>query len=150
MLIGKSYHSLDTQRRVTIPKTMRGEIGKNPVLTRGFDGGIFLLPEDFWQGIMNNLEHHTFTKKKSRDFLRLLSNDAYPASFDDLGRMTIPASLAEAFGITKEVVIVGSLQYIEVWDRDRYHSYLDGIADQAEEIAESIEWENHAHTSAEE
>ncbi len=150
MLIGKSYHSLDAQRRVTVPKHMRGELGSQPVLTRGFDGGIFLLPETFWQGLMNTLEHQPFTKKRARDFLRLLSNDAYPVSTDSLGRITIPQSLAESFGIAKDVVVVGSLQYIEVWDRDRYNTYFDEMAESAEDIAETLEWKDeHARTSHE-
>lgn len=142
MLIGKSYNSLDTQRRVTVPKHMRTVLGDTPVLTRGFDGGIFLLPQTFWQGLVNNLEHQPFTKKRSRDFLRLLSNDAYEVQPDSLGRITLPQSLAEAFELQKDVVIVGSLQYIEIWDRDRYHTYLDSITETAEDIAESLEWKD--------
>lgn len=108
------------------------------------------MPETFWQSLVNNLAHQPFTKKRARDFLRLLSNDAYPVEPDKLGRITIPESLAEQFGLQKEVVIVGSLQYLEVWDRDRYHTYLDSIANQAEDIAESLEWEDdYARSSVE-
>lgn len=150
MLIGKSYHSLDTQRRVTVPKHMRGDLGAQPILTRGFDGGLFLLPESFWQGLMNTLEHQPFTQKRSRDFVRLLSNDAYPVTPDALGRVTIPNDLAAAFGLSKDVVIVGSLQYIEVWDRERYHTYFDTVSQDAEVIAESLNWkDDHARASNE-
>lgn len=91
---------------------------------------------------MNNLEHQPFTKKRARDFMRLLSNDAYEVTPDSLGRITLPQSLAEAFGLQKDVVIVGSLQYIEIWDRERYHAYLDTISETAEDIAESLEWKD--------
>ncbi len=125
---------------------MRGELGSAPILTRGLDGGLFLLPEPFWSSLVNNLENQPFTKKRARDFLRLMSNDAYPVEPDRLGRITIPEALAKLAGLGKDIVVVGSLQYAEVWDRDRYHQYLESIADQAEEIAESLEWgEDHAH-----
>ncbi len=140
MLIGKSYHLLDSQRRVTIPKNLRGELGSQPILTRGLDGGIFLLPEVFWFTLVNNLENQTFTKKKARDFLRLMSNDAYPVEPDRLGRITIAESLATLAGLRKEVVVVGSLQYAEIWDRDKYHQYLDSLSGETENIAESLEW----------
>lgn len=142
MLVGKSYHSLDAQRRLTIPKHMRTNLGDEPMLTRGLDGGVFLLPQSFWNTLVNNLEHQPFTKKRSRDFLRLLSNDAYSVAPDSLGRITIPESLAEAFALKRDAVVVGSLQYIEIWDRERYHTYLDTIANSAEEIAESMEWKD--------
>lgn len=142
MLVGKSYHSLDAQRRLTIPKHMRTNLGDEPMLTRGLDGGIFLLPQAFWTQLVNNLEHQPFTKKRARDFLRLLSNDAYAVTPDSLGRITLPESLAQVFGLQRDIVIVGSLQYIEIWDRDRYHTYVDSIAASAEEIAESMEWKD--------
>ena len=142
MLVGKSYHSLDTQRRVPVHKHMRGDLGSQPMITRGLDGGLFLLPESFWQGLMNTLEHQPFTQKRARDFMRLLSNDAYPVSADALGRITIPGDLANAFGLTKDVVVVGSLQYIEIWDRERYNTHFDEVAKSAEDIAETLNWKN--------
>lgn len=104
------------------------------------------MPETFWSTFVNNLENQPFTKKRSRDFLRLMSNDATQVVPDRLGRITITESLAQFAGLNKDVVIVGSLQYAEVWDRDRYHHYLDSLAGQAEEIAESVEWNGeYAH-----
>jgi len=141
MLIGKAYNSLDTQRRVTIPKGMRTQLGSQAVLTRGLDGGIFLLPESYWQLLVNNLTQQPFTKKGARDFWRYLSNDAYPVEPDNLGRITVPESLSEFAQLQKEVVVVGSLQYIEIWDLKRYHEYLDNLTQNAEEIAENLPWE---------
>lgn len=146
MLIGKSYHLLDSQRRVTIPKGLRGELGENPILTRGFDGGLFLVPEPFWHALLKNLDNQPFTKKRARDFWRLLSNDASRVEPDRLGRITVTEPLSALAQLKKEVVVVGSLQYVEIWDRDLYHHYLDSLSGQAEEIAESLDWgEQHAH-----
>ena len=146
MLLGKSYHLLDSQRRVTIPKTMRGELGGSPILTRGFDGGLLLLPEPFWISLVNNLDTQPFTKRKTRDFLRVISNDAYPLEPDKLGRVTIDETLATLAQLKKDVVIVGSLRYAEIWDRDAYHAYVDNLTENAAEIAESLEWgESYAY-----
>lgn len=148
MLIGKSYHSVDAQRRVTIPKSMRASLGEDPILTRGLDGGVFLFPQPQWLSLVKNLENQPFTKRQTRDFLRLISNEAYPVSIDSLGRMTLPESLSQLAQLTKDVVVVGSLQYAEIWDRDIYHEYLDQLENKAEEIAENLPWkEEHAHTS---
>lgn len=141
MLLGKSYHLLDLQRRVTIPKSMRGELGATPILTRGLDGGLLLLPETFWSEFVNNLETQPFTKKRSRDFIRLISNEAAAVEPDRLGRITISESLAQLARLQKDVVIVGSLRYVEIWDREKYHEYVDGLSGEAEAIAESLEWD---------
>src|SRR5690606_32127613 len=108
----------------------------------------FLLPESYWQMLVNNLTQQPFTKKGARDFWRYLSNDAYPVEPDNLGRITVPESLAEFAHLQKDVVVIGSLQYIEIWDRDRYHEYLDSLNENAEEIAENLPWEgNDARSS---
>lgn len=148
MLLGKAYNSLDAQRRVTIPKTMRGQLGSTAVLTRGLDGGLFLLPADYWQKLVNNLTQLPFTKKRARDFWRYLSNDAYEVQPDNLGRITIPETLTSFAQLTKEVVVVGSMQYIEIWDQPKYHKYLDELSKNAEEIAEELPWEEGTYARA--
>ncbi len=148
MLLGKAYNSLDNQRRVIIPKHMRGHLGASAVITRGLDGGLFLFPQEYWLKLVNNLTHLPFTQKKARDFWRYISNEAYEVQPDNLGRITLPTSLTELAKLQKEVVVVGSMQYIEVWDRNQYHQYLDQISDQAEEIAESLSWENQTQTGS--
>ncbi len=149
MLLGKAYNSLDAQRRVTVPKAMRGQLGATAVLTRGLDGGLFLLPGDYWQKLVNNLTQLPFTKKRARDFWRYISNDAYEVQPDNLGRITIPAALAEFAHFEKDVVVIGSMQYIEIWDQKKYHGYLDELTKNAEEIAEDLPWEEgtYARTS---
>jgi DNA-binding transcriptional regulator/RsmH inhibitor MraZ len=47
--------------------------------------------------------------------------------------------LKEFAQIDKQVVIVGSLEYIEIWDVERYHQYLDYLEKNGEAIAESID-----------
>ena len=150
MLLGKAYNSLDTQRRLISPKTTRAQLGSTSVLTRGLDGGLFLLPSDYWQKLVNNLTQLPFTKKRARDFWRYLSNDAYEIATDNLGRITVPPSLAEFAQLQKDVVVVGSMQYIEIWDQQKYHQYLDEINKNAEEITEELPWEEgtYARTSA--
>ncbi len=144
MLLGSYYNTLDAQRRVTIPKALRADLGGNPIITRGLDGGIFLFPESQWTQFVNNLEQQSFTKKHTRDFLRYMTNQAFGGAPDTLGRLTLPEPLAVSAGISRDVVVVGSLQYVEIWDRDRYHAYLDGMSEKAEEIAESMEWGSDA------
>jgi MraZ protein len=145
MLLGSFYNTLDPQRRVTIPKSLRSELGQNPIITRGLDGGIFLFPESHWTQFVNNLEQQSFTKKNVRDFLRYMTNDAFSGSPDSLGRLTLPPNLAQAAGIERDIVVVGSLQYVEIWDRDRYHAYLQGVSERAEAISEELEWSTDAH-----
>jgi MraZ protein len=138
MLIGRYYHTLEEKGRVSLPKTFR-ENSDHWVVTRGLDGGLFLFTEaDFTQQV-RELEQRTFTKKSNRDYIRLMTNDAQTVSPDKNGRVQLPEYLIEFASLQKHLVIVGSLNRLEIWDRDLYHQYLDAIEPQAEAIAESLE-----------
>lgn len=137
MFIGRYYHTIEEKGRVSLPKTFR-EQEKQWVITRGLDGGVFLFPHQNYQEQVQTLSQLGFTKKAHRDFVRLLTNDAEEVEADRLGRITLPEHLRATAQLTKQVVIVGSFERIEIWDVEKYHAYVDTLAEHAEEIAEKI------------
>ncbi len=137
MFIGKFYHSLEEKGRISLPKKFRQE-SKSWVITRGLDGGLFIFKEEDFEKEIAKFESRTFTNKNNRDFIRLMTNEAQTLQPDKTGRVQLPEYLIEFAKLDKSVVVVGSLSRIEVWDRDRYHNYIDGIENKTEEIAESL------------
>ena len=107
-------------------------------MTRGLDGCLFLLQESNFKKELEKIAQSTFTKKANRDLLRLMTNEAKELSADENGRVNLPDYLIDFAKLKKNVVIVGSLDHLEVWDQDSYHLYIDQIEGQAESIAESI------------
>lgn len=138
MLLGKYYHTLEANGRISLPKSFRTE-HEIWIVTRGLDGGLFLFGQEVFEQELNNLNERSFTKKRNRDFVRLLANEAKDVTPDSTGRVQLPEYLIEFAGLTKDVVIVGSLNKVEIWDRDRYHAYLETIEPEAESISESLE-----------
>ena len=141
MFIGRYYHKLEDKGRVSLPKKFR-EIEKDWIVTRGLDGGLFVFKKSDFVEKIEEISQRTFTKKKNRDFVRLMVNEASQVTADSNGRVPLPEYLIKSAQLKKELVIVGSYSYLEVWDMDKYHQYLDTLEDQAENIAESIENEN--------
>jgi len=138
MYIGTYYHTLEEQGRVSLPKSFR-EINNKWIVTRGLDGGLFIFPEDSFQEKLQKIsENHVFTKKAHRDFVRLMTNEAQAIEVDQNGRVNLPDYLIQFAHLNKDLAIVGSLDYIEVWERDLYHQYIDKLEDSAEEIAEKV------------
>lgn len=137
MFIGKFYHSLEEKGRISLPKKFRQE-SKSWVITRGLDGGLFIFKEEDFEKEIAKFESRTFTNKNNRDFIRLMTNEAQTLQPDKTGRVQLPEYLIEFAKLDKSIIVVGSLSRIEVWDRDRYHNYIDGIENKTEEIAESL------------
>jgi len=138
MFIGKYYFKLEGKGRISLPKEFR-QTATDWIVTRGMDGCLFIIPEDQFVTDYQKIINRTFTKKDHRDLGRLLANEAKSVSADNNGRVSIPGHLIEFAKLTGELVIVGSFNRIEVWDRERYHSYLDNLEPQMEEISERIE-----------
>lgn len=137
MLIGKYYHHLEAKGRVSLPAKFR-EVSKSWIVTRGMDGCLFLLQEGNFKKELEKIAQSSFTKKANRDLVRLMTNEAQELSADDNGRVNLPDYLISFAALVKNIVVVGSLDHLEIWDQDRYHNYIDQIEDKAEEIAESI------------
>jgi MraZ protein len=136
--IGRYYHALEQKGRVSIPKSFREVIGETAVITRGLDGCLFLFELENWQRVAQEAASLPLTKKQARAWMRLLANNASELSFDHLGRILIPPDLRTQANLDKEVVVVGSLTHVELWDRETYHRYLDSVNETAEDIAESL------------
>jgi MraZ protein len=139
MFIGTYYHTLESQNRVSVPKTFRSELTSGSVITYGLDGCLFIFTADSWSKLVNKLETLPLTSKPARDFLRLLTYHATPLDTDKLGRTHLPDNLLSVSGISKEIVFAGALTRVEVWDKARYHTYVDGLASQSGELESALQ-----------
>lgn len=137
MFIGTFYHHLEAKGRVSLPKKFR-EQETNWIVTRGLDGGLFVFRESQFGQHLQELEERSLTKKMNRDFIRLMTNEASQISVDNNGRVQLPEYLIKFADLTKDIVILGSYRWIEIWDVNKYHEYRDTLEDQAEAIAEQL------------
>jgi len=123
MLIGEYQHTIDTKKRLAIPAKMRAELGEKVVITRGLDGCLFVYTAGMWQELAAKLGQAPVGSEMSRGFVRLLLSGANEVELDSLGRVLVPDTLKQYAGLTKNVVIVGVYNRLEVWDKDRWMSY---------------------------
>lgn len=138
MFIGKYYHRLEDKGRLSLPKKFRDQ-ESNWVITRGLDGCLFLLRAENFEKEIQKISNSSFTKKANRDLVRLMTNEAQELTTDQNGRVNLPNYLIDFASLKKELVVVGSLDHIEIWDQEKYHHYIDQIEAKAEEIAENVE-----------
>lgn len=139
MFYGSYSHSLDSKGRLVIPSKMRKELDDNLFVMKGFDGALSLYKSsDFDKLIqeLNNLEYH---KKNSRAYLRVQLASVIELEIDRLGRVQLPTQLLNKYQIGKDVIVIGALDHIEVWDQKEYEKYVEEYESNFETLAESIE-----------
>lgn len=138
MLMGEYHHNIDEKNRLIIPSKFRYELGEKFIITRGLDGCLFVYPMNEWNKIIEKLNTLPFTKKDARAFLRFFLSGATECIFDRQGRVNIQSSLVDYAHISKECVIVGVNDRLEIWSRECWDKFLTSNNDDLSDIAENL------------
>jgi len=75
---------------------------------------------------------------EARDLKRFFFNYSHDTELDGANRVMIPPMLMEYAGLDKEVVVTGSGECLEVFDRAKYYAYSDDVLTRVPEIAASL------------
>jgi MraZ protein len=124
MFIGTYDHSLDPKGRVILPRKFRDELGQDMVFTKGIERCLYLFPLAEFAAFADKLRSLPLTERPSRDFVRVFVAGASQETADTQGRVVIPQALREYAGLTKDVVVVGQLSRIELWDKVEWKRYM--------------------------
>lgn len=138
MFTGSYEHTVDTKGRIIVPSKFRDELGEKFIITFGLDGCLYMYPMNKWEDFVNKLSSLP-GGKQSRELQRYFLASAVESEIDKQGRTLIPAQLREKVNIEKNVMIVGMMGKIEIWDKilwDKNNSELGDINEIAEQLAE--------------
>ncbi len=86
--------------------------------------GRYVFPLAEFEAFAVKLRTLPLTERPSRDFVRVFVAGASQESADAQGRVVIPQPLREYAGLAKDVVVVGQLSRIEIWDRSEWERYI--------------------------
>ncbi|MBL4771281.1 MAG: division/cell wall cluster transcriptional repressor MraZ [Planctomycetes bacterium] len=126
---GESNHSVDSKKRVFVPKRfqqglpMDSQGSRVAVLTRGLDGCLYLFPEKGFNRAIQRLNTEAFAPKEALRLQRLIFSVSQRITLDGSGRLLLPAKLVAMAGISKDVVMVGVMDRIEIWSADRWTAF---------------------------
>lgn len=123
MLCGRTYHTMDAKNRITIPQSLRAEIGETVYVTVGYDKNLFIMPCDTFNKLAEKVLAVAETSVESREFRRTFFGDAVMCQLDKTGRLILPPLLIEHANIQKDVVIIGIYDKLEVWSKESYDAY---------------------------
>jgi MraZ protein len=136
---GHFDYSLDAKNRLNVPPKFRTAFSAGVVLAKGLEPCIWLWPPDafehFTQQVLGGLNPVSAERRK---LTRYVAGNSFDAELDSAGRVTLNQALLDHAGIGKEVVVVGVLDYLEVWARNRWLASQDELAAEIGEIAEGV------------
>jgi MraZ protein len=138
MFIGQYGHTLDEKGRLSVPVKFRAALAEGLVVTRGLDRSLFLYPKTEWERLAQKLAALPLGASDTRAFARLMLAGAMEADVDGSGRVTIPSYLREYANLTKDVVITGLYDRLEIWDAETWKTYCAKTEAEGNDIAERL------------
>lgn len=139
---GQFRYSVDQKGRVALPVRLRKSISPvsndTLVITRGFEPCIFLYPLDEWAKVEEQIRTLATANPKHRFVQREIMSWSVEATLDAQSRISIPQEHMQYAGIEREVLILGILDRIEIWNPTRFEEYMKTQPETYESVAAEV------------
>lgn len=126
---GQVRHAMDSKHRVTLPSRWRREGGVDefyllPDQTRDFLN--VLPPVEFHRLNDKLMSDPAISELQKRQVNRLYFSQAQLCGLDAQHRLLIPDEFCRQVGLETELVLVGAVARIEIWDPARFQRLAEG------------------------
>jgi MraZ protein len=142
---GTFEHALDAKHRLTIPAKFRGALSSGVVLAASHETEpgqprcvAIWTPDAYDQFTGSTLAGLNPSTPKARELRRFFFNASADTELDSAHRVMIPSFLMSYAGLDKDVVVTGSGECLEVWDRQRYAQNFEEVLARIPDIAASL------------
>jgi transcriptional regulator MraZ len=142
---GTFEHALDAKHRLTIPSKYRAALAGGVVLAASMEttetaprSMSIWTPEAYDEYTTAALAGINPLSPKARDLKRFFFNYSHDTELDSAHRVMIPPMLMDYAGLGKEVVVTGSGECLEVFDRTAYAAYSSDVLIRVPDLAASL------------
>jgi MraZ protein len=117
---GSFEHTVDTKGRVSVPSRFRDILADRYegklVLAMDFDKCLTVYPLEEWEKLEVKIQALPAMKQEVKDFVRFFFSSAIECELDKQGRILIPSPHRGHASISKNVILIGIINKIEIWD----------------------------------
>lgn len=132
---GTFDHTLDAKNRLTVPARYRATLSEGVVMAVPLD-------QQACVGVWRPGEYEAYTDRalagvpalsvQLAELQRFFFGKSADAELDAAGRIMVPKALMDHAGLSRDVVVVGAGDHLELWDRPRWTDHqtalLGGVA----------------------
>ncbi len=138
MFFGTYTPKLDEKGRLFLPAKFRDQLSGGLMVTRGQEHCLYVWPQAEIERVTERLREAPVSHKATRDYIRMFSSGASDDAPDKQGRITIPSQLREWASLSKEVVVIGAMTRLEIWDEAKWASYSEEQEESFAELSEEV------------
>jgi len=122
MFGGTYQHTIDAKGRMFIPSRLREDLGEKFFVTISSEDCLMIYSMERWESALDKMRT---MPQEDQMALRPLFASAVQCTPDGQGRIQLTQDLREFAGLSKNVTIVGTGLYIQIWDADLYKTIED-------------------------
>ena len=122
MFTGTSIHNIDAKGRIILPSCFRQELGETFIVAKGFFDCVQVLSCEEFEKLRENIK-----KLPAQSALALqyaIISTAVEVTPNSQGRVPLSQNLRDVASLTKEAVVVGMDNRIEIWDKEKFNEML--------------------------
>ena len=123
MFFGTFTPKLDDKGRLTLPAKFREELADGLMVVKGQDRSLAVYPRGEFMVRAKKAAAASRTNPRARAFVRNLAASADEQTPDSQGRITIPAAHRNYAELSKECVVIGNVDFLEIWDAEAWETY---------------------------
>ncbi|HZJ75920.1 MAG TPA: division/cell wall cluster transcriptional repressor MraZ [Clostridia bacterium] len=117
MFFGEYTHTLDAKKRLFIPAQFREELGARFVICKSPPGNtcVFAYTEERFKELGQQIKEKAGLRQQ-----RFAFEGVTTVEIDKSGRITINQKLCDYAELTKNVVVFGAFDRIEIWEEEKW------------------------------
>ena len=128
MFYGQYHHQIDDKGRLRIPPAFRKLLGDRPMIFCSFEKCLFVYTgEDFDSIVKGRFKNADMLNSDMNDIKRAIFASTQPLIEDKQGRVSLNPAFIEQCGMSKNVITIGALDRIEIWDEEVYKNHMAAI-----------------------
>ncbi|NYG56240.1 division/cell wall cluster transcriptional repressor MraZ [Nocardioides perillae] len=138
MFFGTYTPKLDDKGRLFLPAKFRDELAEGLVVTRGQERCLTVWSLADFSRMTDRLREAPVTNKATRDYVRMLFAAASQEVPDKQGRIGIPATLRDYASLTRDVMVIGAMNRVEIWDPQSWATYSEEQEQKFAELSDEV------------
>jgi MraZ protein len=128
--LGSYTYTLDEKGRVSLPAPFRRETADQRfVLLQVHAPALSLYPEATWREVEERLRGVLRNDPEARLWVLRVMSSAVEVTPDSQGRILVPTRLQEAAGLESQVLLVGAIDKVELWNPAAFEGAVQGAED---------------------
>lgn len=118
---GEFNQMLDAKNRMRLPAKYRANLEGGYFILNGANGCLMVMDAERFNALTQKFESIPFSDIQARKAITKIMTSVVEPEEDAQGRFVLPVKAKAYAGITKNIVVAGAYDHLEIWSEERYN-----------------------------